>query len=169
MEKIVIGESYGGFTVIEPIWGTKRYKCRCNRCGNVIELHVCRLLHCSRNTCGCDRTYKRKLYWKEYPQLHAVIKNHFQRCYNTNANYYKYYGAKGWHFADEWIKNGRPDYPKIIQWCLDNGWQPDLVFEKDYLSYQLGEKIIGPNTVRFVTRDENAKIMGIWEGRAVLP
>ena len=167
MEEIIIGETYGGFTVVEPIYGTKRYKCVCNTCGNEIELHLCRLLKRNRSNCGCTRTYKRKLYAKEYPQLHAIIRNHFQRCYNTNSDGYKCYGAKGWIFADEWVKNGHPDYPKIIQWCLDNGWQPGLVFEKDYLSSKLGKKVIGPDTVRFVTREENAKLIGIWDGRKV--
>ena len=167
MEEIIMGETYGGFTVIEPVWGTKRYKCVCNNCGNTVELYECRLLKRDRGNCGCNRTYKKVCYSKEYPKLHAIIRNHFQRCYNPNASNYGSYGAKGWHFADEWVKDGHPDYPKIMQWCLDNGWQPGLVFEKDYLSYKLGEKVIGPNTVQFVTQDENAKIIGIWDGRDV--
>ena len=149
MERIIIGGIYGGFTVIEPVWGTKRYKCKCNACGNVIELSLCRLLKGQRSTCGCNRTLNRKLYSKDYPQLYAVIKNHFQRCYNN-------YGGKGWVFADEWIKNEHPDYPKIIQWCLE----PGLVFEKDYLSFKLNKKVIGPDTVRFVTHDEKVYGMG---------
>ena len=167
MEEVVIGDTYGGFTVLEPVWGTKRYKCVCNLCGNIIELPSCRLVNSPRSSCGCNRTYKRKLYSKEYPQLHAIIKNHFQRCYNPKAANYKSYGGKGWHFANEWVKDGHPNYPLIIQWCLDNGWQPGLVFEKDYLSFKRGEKVIGPNTVQFVTQDENAKYIGIWDGRRV--
>lgn len=166
---VIVGNVYGGLTVIEPVLGTKRCKCKCNLCGNIIELPECRITKCKRVSCGCNRTYKRICYSKEYPQLYAVIKNHFQRCYNNKNGEYVRYGAKGWHFADEWIKNGSPDYPKIIQWCLDNGWQHGLVFEKDYLSFQLGEKVIGPNTVRFVTQNENAKIIGIWNGREILP
>ena len=161
---IIVGQVYGGFTVVEPIWGTKRYKCKCNLCGNIIELPECRLIQRQRSSCGCIRTYTRVCYSKEYPELHAIIRNHYQRCYNTANKGYAQYGAKGWHFADEWIKNGSPDYPKIIQWCLDNGWRQGLVFEKDYLSYKLGEKVIGLNTVRFVTPAENARIIGIWKG-----
>lgn len=167
MADIIIGGIYGGFTVIEPVWGTKRYKCKCNSCGNIIELSLCRLSKGQRITCGCIRTLKRKTYSKDYPQLYAVIKNHFQRCYNPNASCYNTYGGRGWTFADEWIKDGHPDYPKIIQWCLDNGWQPGLVFEKDYLSFKLNKKVIGPDTVRFVTQDENYKLIGIWDGRRV--
>ena len=167
MEEIIIGETYGGFTVIEPVWGTKRYKCVCNTCGNTVELSLCRLLKRHCGDCGCTRTYKRKLYSKEYPRLHATISQHFRYCYNPTSTGYVSYGAKGWTFADEWLKNGRPDYPKIIQWCLDNGWQQGLVFEKDYLSFKLGKKVIGPDTVRFVTREENDSIKGIWQGRDV--
>ena len=161
IDDIKPGYKFNSFTVLERVGHTNRFRVRCE-CGNIIELYACRIYSSEqRSTCGyCTRKFKRVVTSrdKRRQKLHDSISTHWQRCYNVNADLYPFYGAKGWHFAKEWLKpDGYPDYNVIIPWCLDNGYEIGKVLEKDKLAYELGIKEIGPRTVRFVSPKENSK------------
>ena len=90
------------------------------------------------------------------PKLYTTIRTHWRACYIETTSGFRLYGAKGWKFADEWLnEDNEPLYDKIIEWCLNNGWDDKYVFEKDYLANELRLKEIGPKTVRFVPLREN--------------
>lgn len=54
-------------------------------------------------------------------RLRHIYGNMKQRCYNSNAPKYKYYGAMGVSICDEWLN----DYMAFERWCLDNGYRED--------------------------------------------
>lgn len=158
IDDIKLGYTFNSLTVLERVENTNRFRVQCE-CGNVIELSACRIVNCQRKTCGyCMRKYNRELTSrdKKRQKIQDIVKNHWQRCYNSKSDAYSSYGAKGWYFAKEWLKpDGYPDYSVIIPWCLDNGYEIGKVLEKDKLAYELGIKEIGPRTVRFVSPSEN--------------
>ena len=161
IDDIKPGYKFNSFTVIERIPNSHKFLVQCT-CGNIIELYACRIYASEqRSTCGyCTRKYNRAVNSrdKRRQKIQDIIINHWQRCYNSKADHYKLYGAKGWHFAKEWLKpDGYPDYNIIIPWCLNNGYEIGKVLEKDKLAYELGIKEIGPRTVRFVSPKENSK------------
>ena len=126
IDDIKPGYKFNCFTVIERIPNSHKFLVQC-ACGNIIELYACRIYSSEqRSTCGyCTRKYNREVNSrdKRRQKIQDIIINHWQRCYNSNADCYKFYGAKGWHFAKEWLNpDGYPDYNIIIPWCLNNGY-----------------------------------------------
>lgn len=93
------------------------------------------------------------------------------RCYDTSASDYKFYGAKGIKICDEWLYH--PD--EFISWSLQNGYKDGLSIDridssKDYcpdncrwIPMKLNSK--HKSTTNYyivpVTGREAAKIMGV--------
>lgn len=94
-----------------------------------------------------EPSIKRKLkHLSRYVQI-------LQRCYNKDCIAYTSYGAKGITMCDEWLES--PD--AFIKWCEENGYEENLVLDKDILCDKLGitPKIYSPLTCQFITRAEN--------------
>lgn len=94
---------------------------------------------------------KQKEYQKKWNQEHLVYSNWkdmIRRCYNSESEDYRYYGARGIKVCDEWKNN----YEVFEKWALENGYQKGLTIDKidndgDYK----------PDNCQWLTRIENAK------------
>ena len=98
----------------------------------------------------------------QYPRLHSSLKRHWQKCYDPNCDGYYLCGGKGWHFDERWIRyvNGKRmlNTRVAIEDCVAAGWDesnPRMILEKDKLAIELGERVIGRQTIRCVDRSEN--------------
>lgn len=135
-----IGKKFGRLTVvsIESIAsnGTPFLRCKCD-CGTETVVFAPMLTREKTNkynfplgelSCGCTNNVvgngaKTKLF-DEWASMIC-------RCYHTDANIYKKYGAKGVRVCDEWIYSFR----SFETWALDNGWYYDAdAARKDMLT-----------------------------------
>ena len=79
------------------------------------------------------------------------------RCYDSTTKAYANYGAKGITVCDEWLNS----FDAFALWCDNNGYQEDLVLDKDILCDEKGisPKVYGPSTCKFITAEENREYM----------
>ena len=105
------------------------------------------------------------------PRLIKAFLGMKDRCYDTSASAYKFYGAKGIKICDEWLYH--PD--KFVSWSLQNGYKDGLSIDridssKDYcpdncrwIPTKLNSR--HKSTTNYytvsVTGREAAKIMGV--------
>lgn len=100
------GERYGLLTTVEKISGRyEKWVCSCD-CGGTITTVKSRLRYGTTISCGCER--KRRVSeinsshgmsdTKEYRAWRAIQ----NRCYNTNDDTYKDYGARGIQVSQAW-------------------------------------------------------------------
>ena len=59
-------------------------------------------------------------------RLYRIYNNMKTRCYNPNADSYKYYGARGVKIYPEWLK----DFANFKEWALSHGYREDLTIER---------------------------------------
>lgn len=87
--------------------------------------------------------------------LYAIWNGIKQRCYATKRKDYHRYGGIGVTMSDE-FKNSVDTF---IEFCLANGWKPDLVIDKDIKCRELGisPTIYSRETLSFITVQENAE------------
>lgn len=111
---------------------------------------------------GCSQRHSHCGVTAKYPRLYSSLKRHWQKCYDPNCDGYYMCGGKGWHFDERWIRyvNGKRmlNTRVAIEDCVAAGWDesnPRMILEKDKLAKELGERVIGRQTVRCVDRSEN--------------
>ena len=97
------------------------WKCVCD-CGNETVVDVCQLVQGHTKSCGCianenARTFN-FVHGGRKDRLYHVFANMKNRCYNSNATDYKYYGGRGIEICDEW----RDNYAVFREWALNNGY-----------------------------------------------
>lgn len=79
--------------------------------------------------------------------LNAVWCGMKERCYNENADNYKWYGGSGITVCEEWS-----DFKQFYDWAIANGWQRGLSIDRiDTL------KGYSPDNCRFVTHKEQCR------------
>lgn len=134
-------------------------QCICTECGRATIIDSQNIANAK---CSCAYSPQGGL-TGQYPRLYAKLKKHFNACYVPATNSYQCYGAKGWRFDDTWIfyKDGKVQLntKQAILDCIGLGWDEsntELILEKDKLAIELGERVIGPQTVRFTLRAENS-------------
>lgn len=106
------GERFGRLTVLgldhRTACGSMVYLCLCD-CGNVTEVTSGNLSPYGIKSCGClrrevsgnlNRTHGLSK-TKTYRSWDAMK----QRCYNSNSDGYKYYGARGTKVCDRWLNS----------------------------------------------------------------
>ena len=86
--------------------------------------------------------------YNKIKRLLNIFKNMKNRCYNTKAVGYKYYGEKGIKICDDWLCNK----VNFIYWALDNGYENGLTIDridsnKDYT----------PDNCRWIDGRENSR------------
>ena len=94
------------------------WNCRCD-CGSDTVVDACQLKSGKTKSCGCLR--KRgghTTHNGRYDRLYKVFANMNNRCYNSLASDYKYYGARGIRICDEW----RHNYAAFKAWALASGY-----------------------------------------------
>lgn len=118
---------------------------RCTTCHNKIVAETINLKH------GDSRRNSKNI-GNNLITRYESIKS---RCYNKNHQSYAIYGGAGVTMCDEWKNN----YQAFKDWSLSNGYQKDLVLDKDYLCKKLNisPKIYSPETCQWIDRSENSK------------
>lgn len=81
-------------------------------------------------------------------QLSKIWSGMMKRCYNKNADNYRWYGGSGVVVCEEWKK----DNNIFIDWSLKNGYKEGLQLDKDKLG---NGKIYSPETCQWITKHEN--------------
>lgn len=122
----------------------------CPVCLNPFEARASGTVAKNQSSC-CNCTGKHN--YAKHP-LYAIWNGIRQRCYNPKRKDYYKYGGKGVTMSPEW----KDDVTAFIKWCENNGWNPNLVVDKDIKSRELGinPPIYSPETISFITTQQNA-------------
>ena len=135
----------------------------CLNCGNEQVIDAQRIGKAKCTRCVRRASWKHGGITAQYSRLYNSLKRHWQKCYDQNCDGYYMCGGKGWHFDERWIRyeNGKPmlNTSVAIADCLEAGWDENdsrMILEKDKLAIELGERVIGRQTVRCVDRSENS-------------
>ena len=100
---------------------------------------------------------KNKGYKNRKPsRLRTIYNNMLDRCYNSSKPAYKDYGAKGVTVCAEW-RDSEKGFLAFQEWALTNGYDDNLVCDKDYKCNELGisPKLYSPDTCIWITPEEN--------------
>lgn len=104
-----------------------QWNCICE-CGNCVVVDTNQLRDGKTKSCGCLKAQKLKegnvKHGGSHDRLYKVWANMKNRCYNSSAGDYCYYGARGIEICDEW-KN---DYSSFKRWAYDSGYDDSAVF-----------------------------------------
>jgi hypothetical protein len=127
-----IEKIYNRFTVIKEVESkihpsgrkSRMILCKCE-CGNERIVNLYDLRAGNSKSCGCfmkekiskmKKTHGDGMKHSEYYYLHRTFNDIKQRCYNINAQNYKYYGGRGIKMFELWIE----DYELFKDWILKN-------------------------------------------------
>jgi hypothetical protein len=133
--------NFARYAIFECNSCKKHFKARCG--GSAAK---------KQSTCyECTRNYKETT---KHP-LYAIWNGIKQRCYSKKRKDYHKYGGIGVTMADYWIN----DAQGFIDWCLENGWNKDLVVDKDIKSriLNIDPPIYSKDTISFISVQKNAE------------
>ncbi len=133
----IIGQKFGRLTIMEDIpnrisksKSKGRYvKCLCY-CGNITTARYSGLKNKTILSCGClqrESARNQATHRLVDHKLYKVWSSMKDRCGNPNNSGYKNYGGKGVIVCQEWLA----DFKVFYDWCIENGWKPGLVIDKD--------------------------------------
>lgn len=92
--------------------------------------------------------------------LYRVWQDMVRRCHVSTDQRYPWYGAKGITVCQQW----RDDPVAFINWCLAQGWQPEMEIDKDLKVS--GNMVYSPTTCTVVTHQQNmVGVLGRSSGR----
>lgn len=106
------GKEFDSLTVVKELergkYNQRRWLCECS-CGNVIETRQDALVKTQGvdlcKECKIRRKNKIALCRLTDHRLYVTWKGMKDRCYNTNATDYKYWGGKGIKVCDRWLES----------------------------------------------------------------
>ncbi|QOY37065.1 hypothetical protein AWH56_005335 [Anaerobacillus isosaccharinicus] len=121
------GQQFGKLIVLERARNSKSgnarwiCKCICEKITTVIGSHL-RSGHTT--SCGCNKiSDKANGHAKE--RLYRIWTGMHRRCYDRNADNYKWYGGKGIFICEEWH-----NFLTFREWSLDNGYNDELTIDR---------------------------------------
>ena len=138
------GKKFGKLTVISYNGKDNKrhsfYKCVCE-CGRVRIVRADKLKSGSTVSCGKHI----KTHGKRYTRIYDIWCGMKQRCYNSNSDKYRFYGAKGVIICDEWKNN----FQTFYEWAMKNGYKDNLTIDRidPYGNYE-------PSNCRWATLQE---------------
>lgn len=96
----------------------------CFVCGNKLT----RKGHSQKRSCGClqEETHHTKTHGESKSVLFHKWTGMKDRCYNSAAKNYKYYGGEGITVCDEW----RNSYEAFRDWALSAGYESGLSLDR---------------------------------------
>lgn len=128
------GLRFGRLTVISESptkkWNKVAWVCKCD-CGNITHPVTGEALK-SGNTksCGCLHTEELKArltkHGKKGSRIYRIWRGVKNRCLNSKAKDYKYYGGRGITVCDEW----RDDFSAFAEWALSHGYSESLTIDR---------------------------------------
>lgn len=124
----------------------------CNECKKHFKARATGSVARSQTTCK-NCTLSDDTHYKD--PLYAIWNGIKQRCYSPKRKDYHKYGGIGVTMCDEWKNDAR----KFINFCKQNGWNSELVVDKDIKCRELGiyPTIYSPQTISFITTQKNAE------------
>jgi len=135
MQKIpvIIGQTISLLTILKevetPPNATRKVFCRCV-CGIEKEMGYESLRMRKTKSCGClKRNYlgdAKRTHGLSNTLLYQKWGGIKDRCFNSNAPNYKYYGGRGISICKDW----ETDYTAFHKWAMDNGYQKGLTIER---------------------------------------
>jgi hypothetical protein len=160
-----LGTRYGRLETIEPVELRKRpdgrnrawVKLRCD-CGEIVESMVCNLKAGNTSSCGCFRKeaaaemmtthgFTAGAARNDRPRIYRIWRGVRQRCTNSEARNYRWYGAKGIGIAPEW-----DDFAVFHAWAQAAGY-----FDGAELDRKDSDKDYSPDNCRWVTKKQNLR------------
>lgn len=133
------GKKFNNLLVIEyyGVTGRRRqkWKCLCD-CGNYTIVDSTHLKNSHTKSCGCVMKDNQKNIGKlnyvnglSQTRIGRIYCNMINRCRNKKIPMYKYYGARGIKFCNEWhpLKNG---FKNFCDWAFENGYSEDLTLDR---------------------------------------
>jgi len=135
MLKDITGQKFGRLTVIsknDRPGHLTYWNCVCD-CGNTAVIAGSRLKNGNTKSCGClhdESSRKRaKMQFTKHGMCHTRLSSIWSsmktRCSNPNARAYKWYGARGITFCDDWN-----EFEPFMEWALANGYSDNLTLER---------------------------------------
>lgn len=129
--RVNTGEKYGRLTVALEVEGnsySRRILCKCD-CGGSKIVSLVQLLSGNTQSCGC---LKREMRIKQNTthgfaghSLYSVWSSMKGRCFNSNDNSYKNYGARGVIVCEEWL-----EFESFYKWAVGAGYKRGLTVER---------------------------------------
>ncbi len=133
--------------------GRRKGVYECSQCGVHIERRASHVKASKTSLCkACIMKGTMTKHGDFGTRLYNIWSSMIQRCTNPKNKEFKWYGAKGVFVHESWLK-----YEEFRDWALSNGYQDDLVIDKDILCDELNRtvKSYEPDTCQWITALEN--------------
>lgn len=128
--------------------------CQCD-CGLIFECRVQHIFNGAVRSCGCRkariaaaRCSARATHGERHTKLYSIWRGVMRRCYDTSAESYKSYGARGIRVCDEWHS-----YAGFSLWARSNGYCVGLSIDR--FPNRSGD--YSPFNCRWATEKEQAR------------
>lgn len=130
-------KSYNNIKILKLLdFEKKEILCKCH-CGNLFTCKLHDLTSKKNPIISCIECCDKKHYGQKYvklfkktqtlkSQLKNIYKKMLDRCYNTNAKDYKWYGAKNIKVCEFWKK----DFNAFFDWAICNGYKSKLTIDR---------------------------------------
>ena len=120
------GKRFGRLTVIEIDHIDEKqhvfWKCKCD-CGNYTVVRTPHLTRGKIRSCGCLHTDIFTKHGLANNPLYDIYRKMISRCYNSDDQQYRNYGARGIYVCDEWnTPNSYSGMRSFIDWAYKNGY-----------------------------------------------
>lgn len=131
------GQRFEKLTVLSKAYSKKAkrgtrvyYNCVCD-CGNKTVVAAANLRTGKVKSCGCIKAERLKNDYTKHGKSHKsrlynIWVGMRQRCYNSKALAYKYYGGRGIAVCEEW----RNDFLTFYNWAMANGYNDNLTIDR---------------------------------------
>ena len=105
------------------------WKCECMNDGNIVYLSTDKVK--KNKSCGCLRRINHiqkhgDAKRGKIERLYRIYRNMIQRCTNPNHADYQWYGGKGIHVCEEWMR----DYNLFKTWAINSGYEDNLTIDR---------------------------------------
>ena len=127
--KDLSGEKFGLLTVLSEHERRNNYvywKCQCE-CGQTVWVRGTNLSYGTTKSCGNHTRYN-VIHGQTNSRLYRIFHTMRQRCNNSKAAGYQYYGGRGIKVCAEW--NSADGFARFYEWSMANGYKDDLTIDR---------------------------------------